>query len=168
MAFAQTVEPASAPAAPQGPDRSGFSLLLTLGLGLQKVASSDMETGLGGLNLGIGGFVSPDLAVMFRFSGTSVTYDEWYGNIDFTSGVGGPCVQYWVDDSINLEGGLGLGFADNGEGWDDQGFGVILGFGYSFYHKKKTSFQMGVELAPAFIDGETIHNISIAFGWQLL
>jgi hypothetical protein len=163
-ALSQIVETPVAKSAPQGPDRSGFTLLLTMGVGFQKLGDSrDWETGLGGLNLGIGGFVSPDLAVMFRLSGTTVQY----GIYDIVSGVGGPGVQYWVSDSFNLEGALGLGFVDYGGGWNQQAVGMLLGMGYSFYHKKKTSFQLGLEYGHVFT-GSGVHSLVIAFGWQLL
>jgi len=46
--LAQAVETQVAKPAPQGPDRSGFTLLLTMGVGFQKLGgSSDWETGLG-------------------------------------------------------------------------------------------------------------------------
>jgi len=107
--------------------------------------------------------VSPDLAVLFRLSGTNVKY----GIHDVVSGVGGPGVQYWVNDSFNLEGALGLGFVDYGGGWNRQAVGMLLGMGYSFYHKKKTSFQLGLEYGHVFT-GSGVNNLVIAFGWQLL
>lgn len=156
----------------RGPNRAGFSLLLTMGVGLQnQEALNESTTGLGGLNLGIGGFISPDLAVMFRFSGTNVTFDDvgpFQRRVDSVSGVGGPAIQYWVSDYVNVEGGLGLGIANTDPGTEESGFGVILGVGFSFFHRGKNSLQIGVEYAPVFIDAGNVHNVSIAFGWQLL
>ena len=148
-----------------GPDRSGFTLLLTLGLGLQSgeyVAQSYLyafmpeyasgsETGLGGLNLGIGGFVTPDLAVMFRISGTNVQYESTmpgHVDTDVVSGVGGVSVQYWINDTINLEGGFGYGIANAEPGTEETGYGLILGAGFSFFHRGKNSLQVGIEYAP--------------------
>ena len=150
---------------PQGPNRGGFTLLLTMGVGLQSNEMTDESTaGLGGLNLGIGGFVSPDLAVMFRASGTNVSFD----NRDVVSGVGGVSVQYWANDVVNLEGGAGFGFANADPGTEESGFGLIIGAGFSFFHRGKNSLQVGVEYAPVFLDFGNVHNVSIAFGWQLL
>lgn len=151
--------------------RDGFTLLLTMGLGLQQGSFSDgdVRTGLGGLNLGIGGFVSPDLAVMFRISGTSVqTSNYWGGSRDFVSGVGGIAVQYWASDSFNVEAGLGMGFWGTEYDLGGRGAGVILGGAWSFYHGNTSSLQLGLEYAPAFVGGTTIHNLCLAFGWQLL
>lgn len=156
----------------RGPDRSGFTLLLTMGLGLQSNEFIDESTaGLGGLNLGIGGFVSPDLAVMFRATGTNVTFDDigfFSTDVEVVSGAGGVSVQYWPSDFVNLEGGVGFGFANSDPGTDERGFGLILGAGFSFFHRAKNSLQVGVEYAPVFLDGGNVHNVSIAFGWQLL
>ena len=169
---AQTVGSSEPYVRRQGPDRSGFTLLLTMGVGFQKSGSSDVRTGLGGLNLGIGGFVSPDLAVMFGLSGTSVSSRRSYygGNSYYVSGVGGVSVQYWASDSFNFEGGVGSGISGSSGSYSNgqRGYGFILGGAYSFYHKNKGSLQIGIEYAPAIFEFGTIHNVSIAFGWQLL
>ena len=170
-ARAQTAEPAPVPSAPEGPDRSGFTLLLTMGVGFQKMDSHlDWKTGLGGLNLGIGGFVSPKVAVMFRFSGTKVRYgsnDNFYREGDVVSGVFGPAVQYWASDSFNFEGGLGAGAISFEHGGSSRAVGAILAAGWSFYHKKKSSLQLGVEYSYVGSSGGA-QNFIIAFGWQLL
>jgi len=156
---------------PQGPNRSGFSLLLTMGLGLQSNdIFDDSTTGLGGLNLGIGGFLTKDLALMFRFSGTNVQYksDGTLPDIDAVSGVGGPALQYWLSDFVNLEGGIGYGTVNFDPGGDDSGLGLILGVGLSVFHRGKTSLQFGVEYAPVFLDAGAVHNLGFVFGYQLL
>ena len=166
---AQTVESVTVPEEPQGPDRSGFTLLLTMGVGFQKLdAGRDWETGLGGLNLGIGGFLSPNLAVLFRISGTNVRYGEPYEFLgDIVSGFAGPSVQYWASDSFIFEGGLGVGVVDYENGGSRRGLGALLAAGYSFYHKKKSSLQVGIEYSFVASSRGT-HNLIIAFGWQLL
>jgi len=157
---------AGAAFAQEPPNRSGFSLLLTMGVGFQSTEFLDESAvGLGGLNLGIGGFLTPDLALFFRISGTNVNQTDF--DITTVSAVGGPSVQWWVNDSINLEGGLGFGVVDY-EGFDDNGFGLILGAGFSVFHRGKNSLQFGVEYAPVFVDSGNVQNVSIAFGWQLL
>jgi len=153
-------------------DRGGFTLLLTMGLGLQNNGwIEESGVGLGGLNLGIGGFVSPDLAVMFRASGTNVDFDRSkYFNVstNFVSGVGGVSVQYWANNVVNLEGGAGFAFANADPGPDDSGFGLIAAIGFSFWHKGKHSLQFGIEYAPVFLDSGNVHNVCFTFGWQLL
>jgi len=145
-------------------------MLLDAGFGVQ---SSDLlegtGTGFGGLNLGIGGFIREDMALWFRAAGTTVKQDGGIlGDIDAISGVGGIAAQYWTNDNINLEGGIGLGFADLSVGGSESGFGLLLGAGYSFWNNGKHSLQFGGQYTPAFLDGVTFHNVSITFGWQLL
>lgn len=86
------------------PDRGGFTLLLDAGLGLQHDGYfGETEAGFAGVNLGIGGFLTRDLALVFRVSGTTVSYD----GLGQTSGVGGPTAQLWLNDRLHLEGGVG-------------------------------------------------------------
>jgi len=153
------------------PDRSGFTLLLSLGVGNQiNEPMDETAVGLGGLNLGIGGFLNPDLALWFRISGTNVSFSPEGASEDtrVVSAGGLLGVQYWANDSFNLEAGAGVGFANADPGDREQGFSMMLGAAWSFYHKGVTSFQVGVEYAPVFLDAGNIHNIGIVFGWQLL
>jgi hypothetical protein len=152
------------------PDRHGFTMILTLGLGYQTLASDyghRSEVGLGGLNIGLGGFLTPNLALMFRLSGTNVDYD----GVRCVSGTGGIAVQYWVSDYLNLEGGVGMGIGvlDDGlsEG-SDSGLGLIAAIGVPFWHSTGHSLQVGLEFAPVFLDEVQIYNVGINFGWQLL
>ena len=152
----------SAQEAASGPNRGAFTLLLNLGLGYQRVeALGGGETGLAGLNLGIGSFIEDNVAVMFRFSSTNVSY----GTVRQVSGVGGPSVQYWFNDRVNIEGGIGFGFWDQGPA--DIGLGLILGAGYAFFNRGKHNLYIGFEYALAFTDPNTVHNIGIVFGYQL-
>jgi hypothetical protein len=147
------------------PDRSGFTLLLNIGVGIQRDEFFGVtETGLGGLNLGLGGFVDENLALLFRTSGTNVSYDGGRQ----TSGTAGATLQYWVNDRVNVEGGVGIGFWNFENGGDDTGLGLVLGAAYSIWNNERHSLSVGIEYAPAFTDPETVHNFGLVFGWQLL
>ncbi len=148
------------------PERSGFTFLLSLGLGLQKDgALPESQTGLAGLNLGIGGFLNERTALWFRASGTNVSYDIGIGSVSQTSGFGGPAVQHWVNDRFALEGGVGLGFWAV-EGTNESGLGLMLGATYAFWTNGGHNLSVGLEYAPAFTDPETVHNFGLVFGWQ--
>ncbi len=159
-----------------GPDRGGFTLLLSLGVGFQNDAAlEESGTGLAGLNLGIGGFLSDNVALMARFSGTNVNYEFEFlgieGDFRQISGVAALSLQYWVNDKVYVEGGPGLGFYSidiDGDTFDDQSFGLILGTGFTVFNKGRNNLQIGLEFAPAFIEEGTISNIGITFGYQLL
>src|SRR5687768_3032763 len=110
-------------------DRGGFTALVDLGLGVQNdSAIEETAVGLAGLNFGVGAFLTENLAVMFRISGTNVGYDLGvdYGQV---SGVAAPTVQFWQSDKFNVEAGAGLGYwrGDNDDA--SRGFGLILGAG---------------------------------------
>ena len=153
-------------AAAQSPDRGGFTFLVNLGAGIQSdSALEETKTGLAGLNVGVGGFFTPNLAIMGRFSGTSATYDTVSGEFSQRSGVVGPSLQYWANDKLYVEGGVGLGWWSV-EDDSDRGLGLILGAGYTVWNRGKHNLQVGVEYAPAFTD-TAVHNFGITFGYQL-
>ena len=166
-----------------GPERGGFTLLLSLGLGLQDDQGLEENTvGLSGLNLGIGGFLSEQLALMLRVSGTTANYTIELGidpepEISQVSGVLALSVQYWVNDKVYLEGGPGLAvfsadvdFGDvfGSEEVNDQAFGLVLGAGFTLSNKRKNNLHLGLEYAPGFFEAGTIHNIGVTIGYQLL
>jgi len=164
LLLAGAVTAASAQAV--SPVRSGFTLLLDIGVGFQRDEFfGQTETGVGGLNLGLGGFLSENLALMFRGSGTTVSYA---GGTQI-SGTGGGSLQYWVNDKLFIEGGAGVGFWDFDSGnQSETALGLILAAGYSIWNNAGHNLFIGVEYAPAFTDPDTVHNVGIVFGWQLL
>ncbi len=164
--------PARGQQASVGPDRGGFTLLVSLGAGVQNdTAIEESGFGLGGLNLGIGGFLKNDVALMFRVSGTNVklTFSEagFEESFDQVSGVGAVSVQYWVNDRFNIEAGPGLGFWST-DGGDDTGFGLFAGAGLTVLNKGRHNLQLGIEYAPAFTEGGAVHNAGLTLGYQLL
>ena len=154
-------------AAAQTAERGGFTLLVNLGVGIQNdTVLEESAVGLAGANLGIGGFVTPDLAILGRFSGTNVSYDTVFGDYAQVSGVVAPTLQYWANDKVNIEGGVGVGFW-SAEDESEKGVGLILGVGFTVFNRGKHNLQVGFEYAPAFMDSGTVHNMGITFGYQL-
>ena len=152
------------------PDRGGFTLLVNLGIGSQLEGDSS-AIGLAGLNLAAGGFVTENLALMFRVSGTTATHEfEAFGydfDISQVSGVVGLTAQHWLDDRFYIEAGPGMGFWSVEELGSESGFGVILGTGVTIFNRGKHNLQLGIEYAPMFTD-PTIHNLGFTFGYQFL
>ena len=152
-------------------DRGSFTLHLNLGVGFQHDSYFEQtETGLAGLNLGIGGFLTDDVALMFRWSGTTGVSFEHYSQ---TSAVYGPAVQYWIDDRLAVEAGAGVGMwraynAIVDEDVIESSLGMILGVGYTLFGAGKHGFRVGLEYAPAFTEPAWVHNFGIVLGWQLL
>jgi hypothetical protein len=148
-------------------DRGGFTALVDLGVGVQHDAGIDeTAVGLAGVNLGVGGFLTRDLALMFRISGTNVDYD--FGGVDYsqTSGVVGPAMQFWLSDTFNVEAGAGVGFWRGDTDEANEGLGLILGAGVSVFNRGKHNLQLGIQYAPAFTDPGTVHNFGVTFGYQ--
>jgi hypothetical protein len=147
-------------------ERHGFTILVNLGVGIQHDSSfQETGVGLGGANVGIGAFVSNKVAILGRFSGTKVTYEESGQQV---SGVVGGTVQYWLSDLFHVEAGGGLGFWN----WDvfeldsGTGSGLILGAGVTVLDRGHHNLQIGAEYAPVFTDLATVHNFCVTFGYQ--
>lgn len=174
----------SAPPA-QGQERRGFTMLLSLGYGWQSTPDLEITnyafsqnfaagttSGLAGLNLGMGGFVSDEVALMFRISGTTasrdfVDQDQVTRSDDVICGVGVLDMQWWVTKRLNLEIGGGYGiFATDLE--TERGVGLLAGVGYSILSRKKHSLQIGLENA-VFIKNEiVVNNLGVCMGFQFL
>jgi len=151
-------------------DRGGFTALVDFGVGVQNDTSiEETEVGLAGVSVGVGGFLTRDFALMFRLTGTNVSYDFGAaGDYRQVSGVAAPTVQYWLSDKLNIEAGAGWGFwlADTNE--DQTGLGLILGAGVTIFNRGKHNLQFGVQYSPAFTDPGTIHNVGFTFAYQFL
>jgi hypothetical protein len=146
------------------PDRGGFTMLLSLGVGRQNdLALPEAKTALAGINVGLGGFLTDDLVLWGRVSGTTADYDVFQQ----TSGVVAPVLQYWVNDKFNIEGGVGVGIWTI-EDANESGLGVMAGLGFVIFNSGRHNLQIGVEYAGAFTEPDTIHNMGLTFGWQLL
>ena len=153
--------------AQSSPDRGGFTFLANLGAGIQHdTAIEETSVGVGGVNFGIGAFATRNLAILARYSGTSVSYDTPVGDIGQISGVFAPTLQYWASDKVYLEGGVGAGVWV-AEDESNSGLGLILGAGFTVWNRGKHNLQLGFEYAPAFTDPGTVHNFGITFGYQL-
>jgi hypothetical protein len=154
-----------APRVTQGAPRSGFTILVNLGVGVQRDdCCAATTTGLAGANLGIGAFVTDTIAVLGRFSGTNVSH----GFGDQTSGVLGGTVQVWVSDRFAIEGGAGMGYWSLGSGLSEVGFGIIVGATGIIISRGNHNLIAGVEYAPAFTDPATVHNFGFTIGYQFI
>jgi len=156
--------------------KSGMTFELNLGIGWIRAANdSDSETsdlGIGGLNLGVGGWVNPKLAISGRIAG--VTYSE--DGASLTQGFLGVSAQYWIDDHFWAGGGVGFGiirvdidgFGDDSKG----GFGLDGRVGYSFMTTSENTFNVSLELTPGFFSENdqsfTYTGIAFLLGYQHL
>jgi hypothetical protein len=159
-------------------NRGNFTAIVVAGYGVQ-IDAIDGESGEGvsGLAFGIGGFVSPDLALMLRFAGTTVEYELMSDDFGLphlvkpmmVSGMFGVDGQYWLNDRWNMELGVGRGFVGEADSDDDEaGLGLLGAVGYALFLKGKFSAQLGVEYTPVFLGERMVHNVGVNLGLQLL
>jgi hypothetical protein len=155
--------------------RNGLTFEANIGFGWMRIADdNDSDTSdltLGGLDLGVGGWVNPRLAIGVRAAG--VTYSENGGRLTNAVLVGG--LQYWANDNFWIGGGLGLGvLAASSDGDSDSisGFGMDLRAGYTFATTSENTFNVSFELTPTFLsedgDSATVTGIALLLGYQHL
>jgi hypothetical protein len=156
--------------------RNGMTFEANIGFGWMRLSndgySDTSDLSLGGLNLGVGGWVNPHLAIGGRIAGVTRSDDGVRGTNAVL--VGG--VQYWVDDHFWFGGGIGLGvFAvsgDNINGDSVSGVGLDARVGYSFATTSENTFNVSFELTPTFVsendDSASITGIALLLGYQHL
>lgn len=167
--FVSTPKPAAVAAAPA---HKGFTFILDGGFGFQRDTDFAANgVGWSGLNVGAGWFVADNLAVMFRWTGTVVNFDDF--NTHQASGVIGAAVQYWVSDKVAIEAGAGSGRVrdnkntnDTGDDFKDNGFGLILGAFFPVWQKNAHHVLIGAEYVPVFADSTTVHGVSVNAAYQ--
>lgn len=145
---------------------------IALGVGVFSIAGIS-DTKLGGINLGVGGFVTRNLAISARLAGGTLFSGDTIGYV----GLLAPHAQYWLGDHVWLGGGAGLGFIVLSASGDDAlglaGSGMDLRFGYSLGARgnslnlsvEATSFSEGVSFAAPFND-RALTVLSFLVGYQ--
>jgi hypothetical protein len=164
QAVTQVVDPEELPpppstyAPPPAASRSGVTFEANLGLGLVWAragnwGSSDTETALAGLDLGLGGWLRDDMALSVRVAGATFSPEA---GTRFTTGFLGLSLQNWVSDHAWIGGGAGLAFftahVDSAAAQPDPdtGFGLDLRAGYTFNPGSDNTFNLSIELNPGF------------------
>jgi hypothetical protein len=175
------------------PDRSGFTLELGIGPavnvlfedlhsvttfnpaapGTSGVVSEYTRTrayvGVAPLSLSLGGFLSRNVALMFRLAGTS----HFKNRDQIVNGFYGPAIQYWLSDGVFIGGGVGLGIlapnpliSSSSEGKAGLAFNARLGVSpWSLEHHW---FGAVLELFPAVYERTRVLGMALNLQWQLL
>jgi hypothetical protein len=143
----------------------GFTVMANVGVGFEHDFFDGGAAGLAGapVNFGIGGFITPKMAILGRFSGTVVEFSD--AGISQTSGVIGATLQYWLNSRLAVEAGGGLGSWSDETGASDASGGLILGVSYIVWEHGAHHLVAGAEYAPVFTDGK-VHNVGITLGYQ--
>ncbi len=157
-----------------GPDRSGMTFELSLGFANTSIAPDEVEgdsfNGLSGLNVGVGGWISPKTALTVRIAGTSFTQDFGGTDVQFIAGMLGLSAQQMLTEEIWAGGGIGIGILtdDQDQTEAESGLGIDLRAGYNFYQSTKNAFNVAVEITPGFFDGGRVTGMALQVGWQAL
>ena len=165
-------------------NRNGLTFEANIGFGLLHFSGegdSDSEGALGGIALGLGGWINEKMAVTARLA--PVTYFESNDGGDFylSAIFFGPSVQYWIDDHIWLGGGAGLAiarlaFSGGGESASDSrtGLGLDLRAGYTFSTSTDSTWNVSAEITPGFYSdndegsGGQFTGLALLLGYQHL
>ncbi len=176
-----TTGPVAHASAPRG--AGGFTIGVGLGLGVQTLSpddgDSESEFGLAGLNLRIGGFLSPNLAVLLKVAGTVANRDVTGGEATYTHAMGGPAVQYFFNDRLHLDLGAGLSVlsaeakvetpsGDFNISVDDNAFGVFGGLGYIVGQSGEHALVLSLELGAGLHDDVNAYSTGFVVNWQWL
>lgn len=136
--------------------------------------SDNSDASLGGLDLGVGGWLGEHLALTVRIAG--LTYSQDAGR--FTDAYFGPSLQYWLDNNFWFGGGAGLGVlavGSNGSTTNSDsvgGFSLDLRAGYSFSSSSANTFNLSVELNPGWYSRDSqsasYTGVALLLGYQYL
>jgi hypothetical protein len=161
----------------------GFTIEVGLGISFMSSSSSQpfadhSAIGLAPLSLSLGGFLSPQFALMGRIAGTSFFRETVDGR---TYQIGntfvGPELQWWPSERIFLAGGVGLGlygtnalqdvpkdyqFNESGLGFDARAGWVFAVGG------KQHAFGLVAEFVPTFTKQSTVMGSALNLQWQFL
>jgi hypothetical protein len=186
-AFADDAQPATenveepAPSVEHAYVRHGFTMELGLGIS-QTSVSSDVgarehsDIGLAPLSIGLGGFLSPRLALIGRAAGTSTFRDDANGkSYQTVNGFYGPTLQYWATDRFYVGGGVGLavlagdplGSKARDIHFLETGFGANARVGFAFalpgdHH----ALLLGVDAFGSKFEKSNTLAVALNLGWQ--
>lgn len=171
--------PAPVPNEPPEPQnhKHGLTFEANLGVALMWATANgnttDKEGALGGLNLGLGGWINPRVAVSLRIG--AVTYSESAGDARLTTAFVGPSVQYWATDHLWLGGGVGVGVirvSDREGAGRETGMGFDVRAGYTFSTTSEDTLNISLELIPTrFAAGSedlAFYGLGLLLGYQHL
>jgi len=145
---------------PSRPRREGFTLELGLGGAVTSVSgvpglSGAVRPGIGGLSLGLGGFVTRDLALSLRITGSQSWATNAGGDTSMISfGSVGLGAQYYLTDRVFAGASAGLGHLtavpfDGGSFYVEAGIAGSGRVGWAFFATKEHQLAVTAEVMHA-------------------
>lgn len=136
------------------------------------------HTGLG-IELKIGYMLKPKLAVLLSSNVSIYDYSGFGRNRKRDFGVLAPSIQYWFNERLWVQGGLGIG-GDNPVFWDIQnpdsdtletkyysGLGVVTSLGYEIYKSQK-NFTIDIKARGMYRKVELQEGDTSGFSYGIL
>ncbi len=162
--------PSSTPQATQAHARSGFTIGVNGGIAASIVSDRGSggftEVGISGVNLDLGGYLSPDLAILFRALGSQYSKSLSGESIRFVNAFYGIVGQYWLTHQIAIEGGVGLAalisFGQEDFGVEEVGVGVNARGTYRI----SRGWRASLDVSPSFYDGFNSTSVGLLGGYQ--
>lgn len=168
--------------------RQGFTMEIGLGASFMTRTDEvnrveDDKFGLAPLSIGLGAWLSRDVAVTFRMSGTSLFQDRGGGTEQVVLGFYGTSLQYYVTDKVYLGGGVGLGllaglplgldFNRNRDAFVPRaGVAGSLRTGVAFFSNKRNQVSLTGEVVPLWLGDSgarpDVVGFAVGLGWQLM
>ena len=161
--------------------RHGFTMELGLGISETAVGSDTQgreHTGLGiaPLSLGMGGFLTPRLALMGRAAGSSYLRDDARGHsYDTVNAFYGATLQYWPTDRFYFGGGPGLALlVSDPYRWGakdvrfiEVGFGLNARVGFAFaLPGDHNALTLGIDAFGSRFEKSSTVATALNLGWQ--
>jgi hypothetical protein len=170
-------QPYAPPPPPPRSLRTGLTFEANLGVGWLMVSDGDQsdtsDVGMGGLCLGIGGWMNERLAITARLAGVTLQRDS----VSLSHIFLGPSAQFWLSEQFWVGGGIGLSIASAraSSGYQSDsisGLGLDLRAGVTLNPGSKHTFNASLELNPGFYNerGQSVMvtGVAILLGYQLL
>lgn len=175
------------PAGPTGPwaTHQGITFEANLGVGFAHLTDSNSnssintDAALAGLDIGVGGWLNPQLALTGRISGVDIKYgDSQTGTASIMGTLVlawvGPSLQYWPDPHFWMGGGVGFATyrlignnscsaSTQSDACGINGFGFDMRAGYTFGDSQHT-FNTSIEINPSHFSDNNSNNSS-GGGW---
>lgn len=164
------------------PVRQGVTFELGLGVAFTSLGNAPDEAakdhvGLAPLSLALGGFLSRDVALSFRMTGTSAFRDRGFGLEQTVLGFYGPSLQVFLNDDVFVSGGVGLGLlalnpllVERRSGEPDMkpraGVAGNARIGWNVFTTKDVAFVTYAEATPAKVGDTTAIGFSLGLGFQ--
>ena len=156
--------PGPPPQAAPAPARDGFMIGFSGGFGSMKLdcdnCDSDSQSGFS-FDFSIGGFINPNMAIMYDASGVMHSESEGDQSVILTNSLNTVALQSWVAPKFWLKGGIGFArlFLSGDNVPDDasvSGWGVTAAAGYDVVQSGNFALDLSLRLSNAFYDDDGV------------